>query len=77
METDGGGWTVFQRRMDGIVNFYRDWSDYLYGFGDFHGEFWLGLNKIHCLTTMNCTLHVDLQDFSDNKTYAKYSIFIR
>ena len=75
METDGGGWTVFQRRMDGTVDFYRDWNDYLCGFGDFHGEFWLGLNKIHRLTSSNSTLRVDLQDFSSNKRYAKYSIF--
>ena len=72
METDGGGWVVFQRRMDGTVDFYHNWTDYVKGFGDLNGEFWLGLNKIHRLTAIkkhpnNITLRVDLEDFEGDK----------
>ena len=76
METDGGGWTVIQRRMDGSVDFYRNWTDYTEGFGNLSSEFWLGLNKIHRLThkTTN-SLQVNLEDFDNNKTYALYSTF--
>ena len=79
MCNDGGGWTVFQRRMDGTVDFYQTWADYLKGFGDLKGEFWLGLNKIHRLTDIlaqnSSTLRVDMEDFSGIKRYAKYNLF--
>ena len=76
METDGGGWTVFQRRKDGSVDFYRNWTDYENGFGDLTGEFWLGLSKIHRLTKEGSnTLRVDLGDFDNDTRYANYSTF--
>ncbi|XP_062374648.1 microfibril-associated glycoprotein 4-like isoform X2 [Sardina pilchardus] len=76
METDGGKWTVFQRRMDGTVNFYRGWEQYKNGFGHAAGEYWLGLEGIHRLTAKgNYELRVDMEDFKGNKAFAKYSSF--
>ena len=75
METDGGGWTVFQRRMDGSVDFYRYWTDYQQGFGNLSGEFWLGLDKIHHLTSTASELRVDMRDFEGNSAYAQYTSF--
>ena len=74
--TAGGGWTVFQRRLDGSVDFYRKWTEYKQGFGELSGEFWLGLDKIHRLTSQtNNTLRVELEDFDGNTAYAEYDMF--
>ena len=74
--TAGGGWTVFQKRLDGSVDFYLNWSDYKVGFGDLNGEFWLGLDKIFRLTSNNNNvLRVDLEDFEGNTRFAQYNIF--
>ena len=76
MRTDGGGWTVFQRREDGSVDFYRGWNDYKAGFGELTAEFWLGNDKIHRLTASRpSSLRVDLQDWKGAKVYAKYGKF--
>ncbi|KAK3587898.1 hypothetical protein CHS0354_014410 [Potamilus streckersoni] len=50
MDTDGCGWTVFQRRVDGTVNFARGWTEYQVGFGNLKGKFWLGNQQLHLLT---------------------------
>ena len=79
MVTDGGGWTVFQRRVDASVDFNRGWDDYKKGFGDPNGNFWLGLEKIRKLTSQGkrAILRVDLKHFRDpNITrYAVYTTF--
>ncbi|KAL9974218.1 hypothetical protein ACROYT_G011233 [Oculina patagonica] len=74
--TAGGGWTVFQKRLDGSVDFFLYWNDYKHGFGNLSGEFWLGNEKIHRLTSNdNNRLHVDLEDFEGNTAYAEYDMF--
>ena len=42
---------TIQRRINNSVDFDRDWYDYVTGFGDVDGNFWLGLEEIHQLTT--------------------------
>ena len=75
-KTAGEGWTVFQKRQDGSVDFYRNWDAYKRGFGNLNGEFWLGLDKIHRLTVRDTnTLRVDLEDNLGNTTFAEYSSF--
>ncbi|KAM6897121.1 microfibril-associated glycoprotein 4-like [Xenentodon cancila] len=76
MESLGGQWTVFQRRMDGSVNFYRPWDQYKIGFGNAAGEYWLGLeNLFHLTQRKKYELLVDMADFEGNKSYAFYTSF--
>ncbi|WP_165734439.1 fibrinogen-related domain-containing protein, partial [Polaribacter sp. 20A6] len=73
---DNRAWTVFQRRMDGTVNFYRPWNQYKRGFGNVEGEYWLGLENMYQLTRKNkYMLQVDLEDFTGRKGFALYSSF--
>ncbi|XP_059142925.1 angiopoietin-2-like [Physella acuta] len=74
--TDGGGWTIFQRRVSGTVDFYRNWTEYKNGFGDFSlGNFYLGNENIYLLTSNRQTeLRVDMI-FNEKKYFAKYSSF--
>ncbi|XP_054935476.1 tenascin-X isoform X3 [Physeter macrocephalus] len=75
METDGGGWLVFQRRMDGKTDFWRDWEAYAHGFGNISAEFWLGNEALHSLTKAgDYSLRVDLRD-GDEAVFAQYDSF--
>ncbi|KAG0717566.1 Ficolin-2 [Chionoecetes opilio] len=75
---DGGGWTVFQRRTNDSIrqDFYRTWIEYQLGFGDLQGEFWLGLDLLHVLTSTTLQeLRIDLADYEGGERWAKYSFF--
>ncbi|XP_036073771.1 fibrinogen C domain-containing protein 1 isoform X1 [Rousettus aegyptiacus] len=74
--TSGPAREVFQRRADGSVNFFRGWEAYRDGFGTLTGEHWLGLKRLHALTSQAAyELHVDLEDFDNGTAYAHYGSF--
>ncbi|XP_064393816.1 uncharacterized protein LOC135341231 [Halichondria panicea] len=78
MNLQGGGWTVIQRRISDSVDFDRDWRDYQLGFGDFDGNFWLGLEQIKEITdyeTNELYLGFESQTTTFNKaTYASITL---
>ncbi|KAL2296980.1 hypothetical protein Nmel_015032 [Mimus melanotis] len=76
METDRGGWTIIQLRANGSLSFQRSWREYKQGFGDASGEYWLGNEAVHLLTSqVPYTLRVELQDWEGGQVYAHYGKF--
>jgi len=77
MDTNGGGWTVVQRRRDGSENFFRNWSDYATGFGTLTGEFWLGNDNLAAILGRKSsqTLRFELENWNGEKRYAEYNDF--
>ena len=74
-KTNGGGWTVFQRRLNGSVDFYLNWTDYKNGFGDLSSEFWLGNDNIHRITSNSSQILIELKDHANNTAHASYQSF--
>ncbi|XP_052762160.1 fibrinogen C domain-containing protein 1-A-like [Mya arenaria] len=71
-----GGWTVIQKRFDGSVNFYKPWTTYVNGFGSLSGEHWLGLEKIHRLTSQPVDIYFNMTRTADRGIdYAHYKYF--
>nr|P85031.1 RecName: Full=Techylectin-like protein [Phoneutria nigriventer] len=76
MVTDGGGWTVIQRRGDfhgPIDYFYKDWQSYKKGFGDIEKEFWLGNENIFGLSNQRYALY---DTFANDDEDHKYMLHI-
>ncbi|KAK3106413.1 hypothetical protein FSP39_019450 [Pinctada imbricata] len=67
---------VFQRRKDGSEDFYRNWTDYKYGFGNKSGEFWLGNHRVHEIVSQGYyELRIDMTDFAGENRFAVYRRF--
>lgn len=61
METNGGGWTLIQRRKVGLTSFNRDWKQYKSGFGSIRGDFWLGNDHIFRITRQPSMLRIEME----------------
>ncbi|XP_038066378.1 ficolin-1-A-like [Patiria miniata] len=79
METDGGGWIVFQMRQDGSVDFDRTLAEYQSGFGNLSGEFWLGNDNLVAVISDPSPglwqLRIDLGNWEGETAWEKYEDF--
>ena len=65
---------MFQRRVNGSIDFYRNWTEYKHGFGILDHEFWLGNEKLFYLTNQkDYELRIDM--VNTQSYYAKYTLF--
>ncbi|KOX78497.1 Protein scabrous [Melipona quadrifasciata] len=79
------GWIVVARRIDGTLDFDRNWHDYSLGFGSPVSEYWIGNEVLHRLTTTtdradrgddDCTsLRIDMTDIYGERWRAEYQLF--
>ena len=65
----GGGLTVFQKRLDGLVEFHRSLTDSKNRFDNLNGELWLGLDRIYRLTKIKNKLREDPTAFTRNTAF--------
>merc|ERR1712226_1088701 len=78
MVTEGGGWTVIQRRNTGIVNFFQNFETYAEGFGDLgpNSEFWIGNRLLHELTSRwNYEMIIELTNADGEMKQVHYDTF--
>merc|ERR1740131_65490 len=78
-QTDGGGWTVLQKRGDNGNPedfFYRNWTDYEQGFGNPEEDYWVGLRYWNIITqSEDVQMLISLEDVEGNKIEASYTNF--
>ncbi|KAH8370744.1 hypothetical protein KR093_004846, partial [Drosophila rubida] len=73
------GWIVIHRRINGKISFDKTLEEYHKGFGNFgtNEELWLGLERIHKITThQQHELYIHYVDYSNETHYARYDNFV-
>ena len=45
------GWIITHQHLGYTFNWQRSWAEYKAGFGSIDADFWLGLEKMHLLTS--------------------------
>jgi len=65
------GWIIIHQRLGYTFDWTLTWAEYRVGFGSIDADFWLGLEKIHLLTSSQpYRLRVEMQDRSSNLWYS-------
>jgi hypothetical protein len=71
-----GGWTYFQQRSSGAIDFYQGWAQYVAGFGTVTSEHWLGLTNIWRLTRrLSPILRVERRRYTMDVSVQQWSTF--
>ncbi|XP_020809147.1 ryncolin-4-like, partial [Drosophila serrata] len=64
------------KRTDGSADFYREWEDYEKGFGLADGEYFVGLGRLHALTSsVRQELLILMEDYEGEQRYELYNNF--
>ena len=72
------GWIMIHQHLDYYFDWNLPWADYRAGFGSIDDDFWLGLEKMHLLTSsQSYRLRIEMQLYYGNLWYsAEYWSFM-
>ena len=65
------GWIMIHQHPGNTFNWNLSWADYKAGFGSIDADFWLGLERVHLLTSSQpYRLRVEVQQHASNFWYS-------
>jgi len=65
------GWIIIHQHLGYTFDWRLPWADYKAGFGSINADFWLGLEKVHLLTSSQpYRLRVEVQERTTNRWFS-------